>query len=138
MEAVSTQAPRVPPARLLRLAEIVGQREVTEEEAARNRQAAAQHAPELKRLEELKERDPERFDQDAVLLRRLRDLRNLSARPRRARQATPGLIPVSESSWWAGIKIGRYPTPVKLGPGTTAWRSEEIETLLRVGSQAAA
>ena len=33
------------------------------------------------------------------------------------------LIPVSRSGWWAGIRAGRYPRGVKLGPRTTAWRA---------------
>jgi excisionase family DNA binding protein len=32
--------------------------------------------------------------------------------------APNGPIPVSKSTWWAGIKVGRYPKPVKLGPRT--------------------
>jgi predicted DNA-binding transcriptional regulator AlpA len=36
------------------------------------------------------------------------------------------LIPVSRSSWWAGIRTGRYPSPVKLSPRCTAWRVEDI------------
>ena len=28
-----------------------------------------------------------------------------------------GLIPVSKSTWWAGIKDGRFPKPVKLSIG---------------------
>ena len=43
---------------------------------------------------------------------------------------TPAIIPVSRSSWWAGVKSGRYPQPVKLGPRTTAWRIEDIRNLL--------
>lgn len=39
-------------------------------------------------------------------------------------------IPVGKSSWWAGIKEGRYPKGVKLGPRTTAWRCEDIAALL--------
>jgi prophage regulatory protein len=31
-----------------------------------------------------------------------------------------GPIPVSRSTWWAGVKNGRYPKPVKLGPRITA------------------
>lgn len=38
--------------------------------------------------------------------------------------------PVSKSSWWNGIKIGRYPKPVKLGPRVTAWRAEDIKALI--------
>ena len=42
----------------------------------------------------------------------------------------PPIIPVSLSSWWAGVKSGRPPKPVKLGPRTTAWRVSEIRTLI--------
>ena len=34
----------------------------------------------------------------------------------KARPPIPALIPVSRSTWWAGVKSGRYPQPVKLGP----------------------
>jgi prophage regulatory protein len=40
------------------------------------------------------------------------------------------LIPVSKSSWWAGIKSGIYPKPVKLGARTTAWKVEDIKQLI--------
>ncbi len=40
------------------------------------------------------------------------------------------LIPVSPSSWWQGVKDGRYPPAVKLGPRTTAWRVEDIRALI--------
>jgi hypothetical protein len=30
----------------------------------------------------------------------------------------------------AGIKTGRFPKPVKLGPRTTAWKVEDIRTLI--------
>lgn len=43
------------------------------------------------------------------------------------------IIPISKSSWWEGIKIGRYPKPVKLGPRTTAWRIEDIRHLIENG-----
>lgn len=40
------------------------------------------------------------------------------------------LIPVSRSSWWAGVKSGRYPAPIKLGAGTTCWRASlKVETI---------
>lgn len=42
----------------------------------------------------------------------------------------PALIPVSKSTWWLGVKTGRFPRPVKLGPKTTAWRVEEIRELI--------
>ena len=40
------------------------------------------------------------------------------------------IIPISASSWWAGVAAGRFPKPVKLGPNTTAWRWEDIQGLL--------
>lgn len=43
----------------------------------------------------------------------------------------PPIIPVSKSTWWAGIKSGRYPKPVKLGPRVTAWRVEDIRALIK-------
>jgi predicted DNA-binding transcriptional regulator AlpA len=44
--------------------------------------------------------------------------------------APEGPIPVGRSTWWAGIKSGRFPKPVKLGPRTTAWRVEDIRNLI--------
>jgi prophage regulatory protein len=42
----------------------------------------------------------------------------------------PAIIPVSRSTWWSGVKEGRYPKPVKLGPRVTAWRVEDIRDLV--------
>ena len=44
--------------------------------------------------------------------------------------AIPAVIPVSKSTWWAGVASGRFPKPVKLGPHTTAWRAEDIQQLV--------
>ena len=46
-----------------------------------------------------------------------------------------GPIPVSKSTWWAGVKSGRYPKPVKLGPRVTAWRASEIAALIERGAE---
>ena len=40
------------------------------------------------------------------------------------------LIPISRSSWWDGIKKGKYPQGIKLGARTTVWRAEDIRTLI--------
>ena len=40
------------------------------------------------------------------------------------------VFPVSKSTWWAGVKEGRYPQPVKLSPKMTAWRVEDIRALI--------
>lgn len=43
--------------------------------------------------------------------------------------APEGPIPVSKSTWWQGIKDGRFPKGRKLGPNITVWRAEEIRAL---------
>jgi predicted DNA-binding transcriptional regulator AlpA len=40
------------------------------------------------------------------------------------------VFPVGRSTWWAGVKTGRFPKPVKLGIKTTAWRVEDIRALI--------
>jgi predicted DNA-binding transcriptional regulator AlpA len=42
----------------------------------------------------------------------------------------PAIVPISKSSWWAGVKTGRFPKPVKLGPRMTVWRVEDIRALV--------
>lgn len=39
-------------------------------------------------------------------------------------------IPVSKSTWWAGIKLGKYPAGIKLSERVTAWRVEDIRALI--------
>lgn len=48
----------------------------------------------------------------------------------KAKPPMPAIIPVSKSTWWQGVKEGRFPKPVKLGPRVTAWRVEEIVALI--------
>jgi predicted DNA-binding transcriptional regulator AlpA len=43
--------------------------------------------------------------------------------------APMGPIPVSKSTWWAGVNSGRFPQPLKLGPRTTVWKAEDIRAL---------
>ncbi len=43
----------------------------------------------------------------------------------------PAIIPVSKSTWWVGVKNGRFPKPIKLGPRTTVWRVEDIRDLIK-------
>ena len=59
-------------------------------------------------------------------------LSQIVGRPaQKGRDAIPPLIPVSRSTWWAGVKSGRYPQPTKkLGERITAWRVEDIRALL--------
>ena len=48
----------------------------------------------------------------------------------KAQPPVPAVVPVCKSTWWAGVKSGRFPSPVKLGPRTTAWRVEDIRALI--------
>ena len=80
---------------LLRLPQIIGQDEVTEAEAAANRERGRG--------------------------------------PRRPRRLIPPLIPISASTWWNGVKSGRFPAPVKLAGNITAWRAEDILRLVEEG-----
>ena len=43
------------------------------------------------------------------------------------------IVPLSRSTWWAGIKTGRYPAPVRIGARSVAWRASEIASLLEKG-----
>ena len=78
--------------RLLRLPQIIGQKEVTREQADDNRKTGKS--------------------------------------PKHPRPQIEPLIPVSSASWWAGVKSGKYPQPVKLGSRTTCWRESDILALI--------
>lgn len=57
-------------------------------------------------------------------------LRNIIGDPK-ANPPIPAIIPVSKSHWWDGVKSGRYPKPLKLGPKITVWRVEDIREFIR-------
>lgn len=50
--------------------------------------------------------------------------------------APTGPIPVGKSTWWAGVKSGRFPKPIKLAPRITVWRVEDIRSLINRGRHA--
>lgn len=60
---------------------------------------------------------------------RLLRLKDIIGDPK-AKPPIPPIIPVSKSTWWSGIKTGRFPAPVKLGPRTTAWRESDIQAII--------
>ncbi len=39
-------------------------------------------------------------------------------------------FPVSRATWWAGVKSGKFPKPVKLGPRTTVWKVDDLRALI--------
>lgn len=41
-----------------------------------------------------------------------------------------GVLAISRSSFLAGVRAGRFPQPVKLGPRTTAWHAAEIRAFV--------
>lgn len=44
------------------------------------------------------------------------------------------VYPVSKSTWWAGIKTGKYPAGVKLSERVTAWKVDDIRALIQKGA----
>ena len=48
----------------------------------------------------------------------------------KAKPPIPALIPVKKTCWWNGVKVGRFPKPVKLGPRVTAWKAEDIRKFI--------
>lgn len=62
-------------------------------------------------------------------------LRQIIGNPK-AKPPIPPIIPVSKSTWWAGVASGRYPKPVRtLGLRITAWRVEDIYALIESQSK---
>jgi len=54
-----------------------------------------------------------------------------SARPILLRlPAVQAIIPVSRSTWYAGIKEGIYPAPIKISARASAWRLADIQNLV--------
>ena len=49
----------------------------------------------------------------------------------KAKPPIPAVIPVSKSTWWNGVKEGRYPKPSKIfGPRITVWNVADIRALI--------
>lgn len=46
------------------------------------------------------------------------------------KRGIPALLPISRSGWWAGVKAGKYPKPVRISPRRVAWRASDIAALL--------
>jgi len=40
------------------------------------------------------------------------------------------IIPVSKSTWWAGVKNGKFPQSIKLSDKVTCWKAEDIYELI--------
>ena len=46
-----------------------------------------------------------------------------------ARKGIAPRIPVSRATWYAGIKAGKYPKPIRLSEGISVWRLSDIDAL---------
>ena len=40
------------------------------------------------------------------------------------------VLGIGKTTFWEGIKTGRFPAPIKLGPRTAVWRVEDIRSLI--------
>ncbi len=43
----------------------------------------------------------------------------------------PPLIPIGKTSWWAGVRTGKFPKPIKLSKRITVWRVADIYQLIK-------
>jgi len=50
----------------------------------------------------------------------------------------PALIPIGKSTWWQGVKLGKFPKPIKLSTRITAWRVEDIRDFIENGMRESA
>jgi predicted DNA-binding transcriptional regulator AlpA len=57
-------------------------------------------------------------------------LRQIIGDPK-ANPPIPPIVPVSKSTWWQGVREGRYPQPTRaLGARITAWAASDIRRLV--------
>lgn len=40
------------------------------------------------------------------------------------------IFPIGKTTWWEGVKSGKYPKPIKLSPRVTAWKAKDIKNLI--------
>lgn len=43
------------------------------------------------------------------------------------------IVPVKRSTVWQWVKDGKFPAPIKLGPGTTCWRLSSVQKFIETG-----
>jgi len=44
--------------------------------------------------------------------------------------APEGPIPISKSTWWKGVKSGKYPKSHKISANVTVWRAKDIRVFM--------
>ncbi len=112
----------LPEAGFVRLHQIIGQKEVSPEEAESNKMAA----------DKIRSKFPKSEQKNNKKL----DLLLAKVGSRTPTSPIAPIIPVSKSTWWAGVKSKRFPQPVKLSARTTAWRVSDILALIEQKSAA--
>jgi predicted DNA-binding transcriptional regulator AlpA len=108
--------------RLLRLNQIIGQKEVSSEVAMVNKAKAAAIRKEFPAI------DPNpkvRAKQEIELSRKL-----AKVGPRTRRPKIKAIIPVSKSSWHEGVASGKYPKPIRIDR-VTFWRESDVLALMK-------
>lgn len=55
----------------------------------------------------------------------------------RERQLLEEIVPWHRSTLWAKVKNGEFPKPIRLGPGSVAWRREDCAEWYRSLREAA-
>lgn len=41
------------------------------------------------------------------------------------------VFPVAKTTWYSGVRSGKYPKPVRLGDRCSAWKVEDIRALIK-------
>lgn len=45
------------------------------------------------------------------------------------------IIPISKSTWWEGVRTGRFPKPLRISVRRTVWRKADIDRFLETGCE---
>jgi len=61
--------------------------------------------------------------------------RRAGKRGRRPREARPALVPISSATLWRMVQQGRFPRPVRLSDGVTAWSVESVRDWIQSQSR---
>lgn len=48
----------------------------------------------------------------------------------KAKPPIPAIFPVGKTTWWEGVRSGRYPRGHKISPHRTGWKVEDIRALI--------
>ncbi|MBM4230765.1 MAG: AlpA family phage regulatory protein [Gammaproteobacteria bacterium] len=66
-------------------------------------------------------------EKEAPTRQRSRETRYIRLGQLASRPEHPGRYQISANTVWRWVREGRFPKPVKLGPGVTAWRLSDLE-----------